>query len=50
MYRIIIDGQYVPIPPEKITIKVDGDNKTMTLINLGGNKRNQEEKTDGYII
>ena len=35
MYRIIIDGQYVPIPPEKITIKVDGDNKTMTLINLG---------------
>lgn len=35
MYRIIIDGQYVPIPPEKITIKVDGDNKTMTLVNLG---------------
>lgn len=28
MYRIIIDGQYVPIPPENITIKVDGDNKT----------------------
>ena len=35
MYRLIIDGQYVPIPPEKISIKVDGDNKTMTLINLG---------------
>ena len=32
MYRLIIDGQYVPIPPEKISIKVDGDNKPMSTL------------------
>ena len=50
MYRLIIDGQYVPIPPEKISIKVDGDNKTMTLINLGEVNKSQTYRDFIWLV
>lgn len=35
MYSFFIDGMELPIAPQKLTIKIKGNNKTLTLINEG---------------
>ena len=34
-YRIYLDGVLFPVPPSKITMKINGNNETVTLINEG---------------
>lgn len=35
MYSFFIDGMELPIAPQKLTVKIKGNNKTLTLINEG---------------
>lgn len=35
MYSFFIDGIELPIAPQKLTVKIKGNNKTLTLINEG---------------
>lgn len=35
MYSFFIDGVELPIAPQKLTVKIKGNNKTLTLINEG---------------
>lgn len=35
MYSFFIDGMKLPIAPQKLTVKIKGNNKTLTLINEG---------------
>lgn len=35
MYSFFIDGMELPITPQKLTVKINGNNKTLTLINEG---------------
>lgn len=35
MYSFFIDGMALPIAPQKLTVKIKGNNKTLTLINEG---------------
>lgn len=35
MYSFFIDGMELPIAPQKLTVKIEGNNKTLTLINEG---------------
>lgn len=35
MYSFFIDGMELPIAPQKLTVKIKGSNKTLTLINEG---------------
>lgn len=35
MYSFFIDGMGLPIAPQKLTVKIKGNNKTLTLINEG---------------
>ena len=35
MYSFFIDGMVLPIAPQKLTVKIKGNNKTLTLINEG---------------
>lgn len=35
MYSFFIDGMELPIAPQKLTVKINGNNKTLTLINEG---------------
>lgn len=35
MYSFFIDGTELPIAPQKLTVKIKGNNKTLTLINEG---------------
>lgn len=34
-YRLYLDGVLFPVPPSKITVKINGKNETVTLINEG---------------
>ena len=33
MYQFYIDGMLLPVAPEKLTVKIGNQNKTLTLIN-----------------
>ena len=35
MYSFFMDGMELPIAPQKLTVKIKGNNKTLTLINEG---------------
>lgn len=35
MYSFYIDGALLPITPQKLTVKIKGSNKTLTLVNEG---------------
>ena len=35
MYSFFIDGMELPIAPQKLTVKIKGNNKTLTVINEG---------------
>jgi len=33
MYQFYLDGELLPVAPEKLTVKIGNQNKTLTLIN-----------------
>lgn len=35
MYSFYIDGTLLPVAPQKLTVKIKGNNKTLTLVNEG---------------
>lgn len=35
MYSFFLDGEQLPVTPEKLTVKIKGSNKTLTLVNEG---------------
>ncbi|MFQ9572574.1 MAG: hypothetical protein ACLR0V_00525 [Roseburia hominis] len=37
-YRLYMDGILFPVTPSKITMKINGKNETVTLINEGGSQ------------